>query len=187
MVVLLFVFCSALLAGLFRNTFLRTSKTAKLAALFLAFALAPGGGWATALAGAQSATNTTLAVTSGGSPATSISSGSVVTLTASVKTGASPVTVGLVDFCDASATYCTDIHVLGTAQLTSAGTAVFKLRSGIGSHSYKAVFAGTNTYGGSASAAARLTVMGTTGEYLMRPRHPSRRLAVGEITRSPQR
>ena len=160
-VVPLFVFCSFLLAGLFHKTFLRTSKTARLVALFLPFAWALDGGWTAAFAATQSATNTTLALTSGGSPATSISSGSVATLTASVKAGGTPVTVGVVNFCDASATYCTDIHVLGTAQVTSAGTAVFKLRPGIGNHRYKAVFAGTKTYGGSASGGSSLMVTGT--------------------------
>jgi hypothetical protein len=63
-----------------------------------------------------------------------------------------------VNFCDATATYCTDIHVLGTAQLTSAGTATMHFVPGIGSHSYKAVFAGTATYGTSAAATKTLTV-----------------------------
>jgi hypothetical protein len=147
MVVVLFVFCSALW-GFFRNLVLRTSKAARSAALFLACAFALGGGWATAFAGTQPATSTALAVTSGGNPVTSVPSGSVVTLKASVTAGGTPVTVGQVNFCEALATYCTDIHVLGPAQLTSAGTAELKFRPGIGSHSYKAVFAGTNTYAG---------------------------------------
>jgi hypothetical protein len=85
----------------------------------------------------------------------------VVTLTATVKAGATAVTVGQVNFCDASATYCTDIHILGTAQLTSAGTAVYKFRPGIGSHSYKAVFLGTASMLASSSSASALTVTGT--------------------------
>ncbi len=78
--------------------------------------------------------------------------------------GSVAVTVGQVNFCDASAKYCTDIHLLGTAQLTSAGTAVLKFIPGIGSHSYKAVFAGTphgaTAYAGSASSAVALSVTG---------------------------
>jgi hypothetical protein len=66
-----------------------------------------------------------------------------------------------VDFCDAAVTYCTDIHWLGTAQLTSAGTATLKLLPGNGSHSYKAVFRGTVSYAGSFSTSASLTVSGT--------------------------
>jgi hypothetical protein len=84
----------------------------------------------------------------------------VVTLTATVVAGTTPVTTGQVKFCDATAKYCEDIHIVGTAQLTAAGTAVFKFRPGVGSHSYKAVFAGTKSYAGSASAAAALTVSG---------------------------
>jgi len=116
-----------------------------------------------AAAQTPAATATTLAVTSGGKAVTTVSSGSVVTLTAKV-TGAGNVlvTVGQVNFCDAAATFCTDIHLLGTAQLTGAGTATYKFRPGAGSHSYKAVFAGTATYAtiyaGSTSSTVALTV-----------------------------
>ena len=61
--------------------------------------------------------------------------------------------------------YCTDIHILATAQTTSSGTATYKFRPGIGSHSYKAVFVGTNSYAGSISSASPLTVTGTTGPF----------------------
>jgi hypothetical protein len=74
------------------------------------------------------------------------------------------LTTGQVNFCDATATYCTDIHLLGAAQLTSAGAATLKFRPGVGSHSYKAVFLGTprggSVYAGSASSASALTVTG---------------------------
>jgi hypothetical protein len=89
----------------------------------------------------------------------------MVTLTATVTVGSSAVTVGQVSFCDASVTYCTDIHLIGTAQLTSAGTAVFRLHPGIGSRSYKAVFAGTPngtlSTASSTSNPFALTVTGT--------------------------
>jgi hypothetical protein len=78
-----------------------------------------------------SPTTTTLTMSSGGTAIASggsVASGSVLTLTAIVKGGSTVVTVGQVNFCDASASYCTDIHLLGTAQLTSAGTAVMKFR-----------------------------------------------------------
>jgi hypothetical protein len=117
---------------------------------------------------ASAATTTTLAITSGGNAVASggsVASGSEVTLTAVVTAGSTKLNVGQVNFCDASVTYCTDIHLLGTAQLTSAGTAVFRLHPGIGIHSYKAVFAGTpngaTAYAGSTSATATLTVTGT--------------------------
>src|SRR3984885_13019582 len=105
-------------------------------------------------------TTTTLAVTSGGSAVTTVASGSVVTLTATENSGAGAVTTGLVDFCDATATYCTDIHIVGTAQLTSAGAATLKFVPGIGSHSYRAVFVGTTSNPASSSSASSLTVTG---------------------------
>ncbi len=111
---------------------------------------------------APAATTTTLAVTSGGGAVTTVASGSVVTLTATVMAGTTPATIGQVKFCDAAATYCTDIHLLGTRQLTSAGTAVLKFIPGIGSHSYKAVFLGTTSDAASTSGDAALTV---TGKY----------------------
>src|SRR5262249_48249945 len=63
------------------------------------------------------------------------------------------------------AAHCTDIHILATAQLTSSGTASYKFRTGIGSHSYKSVFVGTSLYAGSSSAASSLTVTGTVGPF----------------------
>ena len=115
---------------------------------------------------------TTLAMTSGGKAVAtggSVASGNEVTLTAAVVSGSTTLTTGQVNFCDASAKYCTDIHLLGTAQLIqsgpSAGTAVFRFHPGIGSHSYEAVFAGTpngaTPYEGSTSSTATLTVTGT--------------------------
>ena len=52
-------------------------------------------------AASSTATTTTLAVTSGGIAVTTVDSGSVVTLTATVKAGTTPVSPGLVKFCDA--------------------------------------------------------------------------------------
>jgi hypothetical protein len=102
-------------------------------------------------------TSTTLMVTAGGSTVTAVEAQTVVTLTAKVTAG-SLVTVGQVNFCDATAAYCTDIHLLGKAQLTSSGTAVLKLRPGAGIHSYKAVFLGTRSASASASSVSGLTV-----------------------------
>lgn len=110
------------------------------------------------------ATTTTLAVTSSSSVVTTVSSGTVVTLTATVLAGTAPITVGQVNFCNAAATHCTGGNLLATAQLTSAGTAKFKFRPGVGSHSYSAVFLGTPhgaaAYASSASSSAPLTVTG---------------------------
>src|ERR1700733_2588806 len=109
-------------------------------------------------AGASQATATTLSLTAGGNAVSSISGGTVVTLTATVQAGATALTLGQVNFCDATAPSCTDIHLLGTAQLTSAGTAVLRVRPGPGTHSYKAIFLGTLAGAASSSAAVGMTV-----------------------------
>jgi len=108
------------------------------------------------------ATTTTLTITSGeqSTSVTTVPSASAITLTATVVSGSGAVTAGHVNFCDATALYCTDIHILGTAQLTVAGTATLKLIPGIGSHSYKAVFVQTNSNPGSSSSTSVLTVTG---------------------------
>src|SRR5271168_1214465 len=111
---------------------------------------------------APAPTITTLSVTSGGNAVTTVAPGSVVTLTATVMGGSTPVTPGQVNFCDATAKYCTDIHLLGTAQLTANGRATLKFRPGVGSHSYKAVLAEPASLGPSASAASSLTVTAST-------------------------
>ena len=104
-----------------------------------------------------SVTQTVLTITSGGNPVTTVKSGTVVTLTAMVKPA---VTVGEVQFCDATAKYCTDIHVLGGAQLTAAGTAKIRFSPSVGTHSYTAIFRGTNSYSPSISSAGALEVTG---------------------------
>ncbi|HEX4284155.1 MAG TPA: FG-GAP-like repeat-containing protein, partial [Terracidiphilus sp.] len=117
-----------------------------------------------AAAPAQTSTSTTLAVTSEGGAVTTVSSGSAVTLTATVTAGATPVTVGQVSFCDATAQSCADIHLLGMAKLRGAGTATLKFLPPIGSHSYKAIFAGAPNSAlhaaASSSSGAALTVTG---------------------------
>jgi len=59
---------------------------------------------------AQTSTTISLAVSSGGNPVSSVSAGSRVTLTATVEAGSTAVKQGQVNFCDATAPYCTDIH-----------------------------------------------------------------------------
>src|SRR5450432_2247623 len=140
---------------------LRKTRRAPALVVFAAFMMAVVGGTAPH-AWALSATATTLAVTSGAGAVTPVGSGSVVTLTAAVVSGSAAVTPGQVKFCDATAAYCTDVHVLATAQLTSAGTASFKFVPGPGDHSYKAVFVGTNSYASSSSTDSALTVIGAT-------------------------
>ena len=88
------------------------------------------------------ATTTTLSITESGQAVTAVPQGSLLTLTATVTSGAGAVTAGQVNFCNVTASLCSDIHLLGTAQLTSTGTAVMKMRAAPGQHSYKAVFLG---------------------------------------------
>jgi uncharacterized membrane protein len=107
---------------------------------------------------APAATSTTLAIASGGASVSSVASNTMVTLTAAVTAGTSPLTAGQVNFCDAVAKYCEDTHLLGSAQLTSAGTAILKFIPGMGTHSYKAVFVGINGNRTSSSSASALTV-----------------------------
>jgi hypothetical protein len=86
-----------------------------------------------------------------------------ITLTATVTAGGSPVTSGLVMFCDASAAFCeNNSSLLGVVQLTTSGTAVVKIGSGpLGVHSYKAVYRANSTYASSTSSAVSYTVQGT--------------------------
>jgi hypothetical protein len=106
------------------------------------------------VAQAQTATTTTL--TASASPVSSVTSGTVVTFTAAVSNG-SPVTAGTVTFCNAAAPYCLNAPALiGTAQLTSAGTAVIRLVPGIGIHSYTAVFKANTSNATSTSSAQPL-------------------------------
>ena len=142
------------------HAFNRSRKLSRFSVLCLTLAVTLCGTWKTASAQSKAATTTTLSVTSTSSPVTTVASGSVVALTASVKAGTTALTTGQVNFCDASASYCTDIHLLGTAQLTSAGTAVLRFRPRIGGHSYKAVFLGINSDASSSSSASGLTVTG---------------------------
>ena len=102
------------------------------------------------------AVTTTLAVSPSTSP---LPAKTVVTLTATVLAGATPVHPGLVTFCDATAAaQCKGLAVVGTAQLTTAGTAVLKFVPGSGSHNFLSVFAGTTMYAASSSTVQALTV-----------------------------
>ncbi len=103
-------------------------------------------------------TTTSLAVSPSNSPDSPLASQTVVTLTATVAASTTPVSPGLVTFCDATAPHCIGLAVLGTAQLTSAGTAVLRFIPASGSHSYTAVFAGTSTSTTSTSTPQSVTV-----------------------------
>jgi len=113
---------------------------------------------------AQLPTVTTLAISS-----TSVPYESPIVLTATVTSGGSPVTAGLILFCNASAPVCENNSALGVAQLTSASatspaTATLKVGSGpLGVHSYKAVLRRNSLYASSTSNTVSYTVVGTYG------------------------
>ncbi len=147
-------FCSGM-TFLFSQRVLSRYRHAVQVVLVLAFtALAP-----LARASTQT-TETTLAVTSAGAAVTTVASHSTITLTATVTAAGAPVLLGQVKFCDAAATYCTDIHIIGSAQMTSAGTASVSIVPALGQHSYRAVFDGITRYGTSLSTASTLNVIG---------------------------
>ncbi len=108
-----------------------------------------------------SSSTTTFTVTAGGVSTNSVTPGTVVTLSASVLTNGVPVTRGQISFCDAHAPLCADIHLIGSAQLTSAGIATFRFIPGPGSHTYQAVFVGTTSIAASTSSTQALAVGGT--------------------------
>ncbi len=106
----------------------------------------------------SASTSTTLAIS-----ANTVAAGTPATLTATVVSnvignfnGPLPISPGLVKFCDATAELCENSALIGTAQLTTAGTAALKFVPGIGVHIYRAVFAGT--YGSTTSASGTLTL-----------------------------
>jgi hypothetical protein len=139
------------------SSFPRLTHQLKLAPLLWTFA-------ACSSSLAQTPTAITLTLSSSGTHVAAVNAGSRVALTAAVQAGTTVVKQGQVNFCDATAAHCRDIHLLGTAQLTSAGTAVLNLRPGAGSYSYKAEFLGTPgavvPCAGSVSTAATLNVTG---------------------------
>lgn len=110
---------------------------------------------------ASASTTTTLTVSSAGKTVTTVAADSLVTLTASVSSSAS-VKAGFVTFCDADVDGCAGSGVVGVAQLNGAGTAILRIYPPIGSHSYKAMFAATQNFLASASAAEALSVTGNT-------------------------
>ena len=93
--------------------------------------------------------------------ASSVTLGSAVALTATVQAASAPLTPGLVTFCDATAAFCEGAAILGSAQLNASGVAMTQVILGPGSHSIRAVFAGTSAILGSTSSAKSVTVTGS--------------------------
>lgn len=104
----------------------------------------------------DAATTTTLSI----APGSSVNAEVAVSLTATVTKDGFPVTPGAVSFCDATIG-CVGRGILGTAQLTSLGTAALKFTPGVGSYEIEAVFQGTgSTALSSTSSPQILTVIG---------------------------
>jgi len=103
----------------------------------------------------QATTSTALAVSSN-----SISSGSMLTLTATVTSGGNNVAPGLVSFYEQSTYGANTVNtLLNTAELVS-GTASFKLYPGVGAHTYFAKFRPTTDFAKSVSSTQTVTVTG---------------------------
>ena len=92
--------------------------------------------------------------------APSVVAGTATTLTATVLNGVAPVTSGMITFCVVSAVRCEGPTAIGTADLTSSGTAVLKHTFGVGTYNIAAVFTGDNAQQGATSATHALTVTG---------------------------
>ena len=134
--------------------------TAALTALILVATMAGMGSLAYA-GGCDTTTTTTLTLSSN-----SLLAGTPVLLTAAVVGDPPPVTRGTVTFCDATAARCDGAAVLGTAQLTSAGTATLHLTLGVGTYSIDAIYRGYRAYGvlPSTSTAQALAVNGNSSD-----------------------
>ena len=152
--------------GPVRHRIAKNYRAAQLLALLLIWLAMP------ALLASQAATTTALVVRSNGVIVSIVNAGTLVTLTASVETGGKPVPLGQVNFCDAAAPLCSDIHLLGTVPLTTAGTAALKFVPRAGNHSYKAEFVGTANDNASVSPAKPLMVHGITTTAITRSGSP---------------
>jgi hypothetical protein len=111
---------------------------------------------------APASTTVTLAVTAAGKAVTTVPAAEEVTLTATVEAAGLPVTAGSVNFCDAAAASCTDIHLLGSAMLGSAGTAQITVTLPAGAQNYKAEFEGTAANAASSSSGTAIAVTAST-------------------------
>lgn len=124
------------------------------AAVCLAMVFGAGSAGAQATASTTTLSVNVLGTTTGVS---TVGMGEGVTLTAMVTAGGA-VHPGTVEFLDTSLPAAA--QVVGTAQLTSAGTASISVRPVVGTHQYEAIFVGTAGVAASTSGATALTVTG---------------------------
>jgi hypothetical protein len=76
------------------------------------------------------------------SPSTTVTAGTVLTVSATVDASGTPVHPGQVLFCNADAPRCEGSAILGQAQLPANGKASVHIRFGVGAYNIKAVFPG---------------------------------------------
>lgn len=88
----------------------------------------------------------------------SLSLGTPTTITATVLAGSASVKIGQVLFCDSTSAYCLDSTALGTAQVTSAGTATITRVLAPGKHQIYAIYRSNASYATSTSANAKQVV-----------------------------
>jgi len=103
-------------------------------------------------------TQTQLFVTSNGAAVKSIPSGTQLTLTAQITTDGGNVGVGSVQFCDTTLPACTSDAVVGSATVTSNGTATMNFIPPAGQHNYVAFLTNAAPYEQSASSIATINV-----------------------------
>jgi FG-GAP-like repeat/Bacterial Ig-like domain (group 3) len=99
------------------------------------------------------ASSTTLALS-----ASTVTAGTAVKLTAKVTANGSPVSNGIVRFCDAQAATCTGAAWFGSASLNGSGVAAITRTFAIGTHHVNARFIATGTDAKSTSSGKTLTV-----------------------------
>ena len=91
---------------------------------------------------------------------TSVAAGTVVTLTATVVSGSTPVNPGQVKFCDASAAHCEDSALLADGAVDQRRNTTFKFRPGSEATATRRSLSAQKGYAMSSSTKASLTVTG---------------------------
>jgi Legume lectin domain/FG-GAP-like repeat/Bacterial Ig-like domain (group 3) len=121
---------------------------------FLIFAMLPLSFLTGPLYGATPAVTSTVLMVS----PSSVPSGGIITLTATVTAGGKAVSPGQVLFCDAEVEPCSQVTAIGYAQLVTNGTATIRAIVPTHVHSIAALFTGTATSGMSVSPSQAVDV-----------------------------
>ena len=110
----------------------------------------------------QASVGVTLGLTVGGQPVTSVALNTSVLLTATVAKSSTPISPGIVEFCNVTYVACVGQGLLGTAPLNAKGVATLMLRFGAGNHKVNAVFLTQKNYASGTSLSVPLNVTGGT-------------------------